>query len=75
MPRATRFQREQINVPGNNTVRLSEPLRVRVAKAIAVEGYTVWSEFCRVALTEKCAAVERELKTCDRDEYVRVYGK
>ena len=75
MPRAIRRQGDHINVPVNNTVKLTEPLRVRVAKAMAVEGFTVWSEFCRVSLTEKCAAVESELKTRDPDEYARVYAK
>lgn len=75
MPRAIRRQGDQLNVAVNNTVKLTDSLRVRVAKAMAVEGFTVWSEFCRVSLTEKCALVERELKARDKDEYARIYGK
>lgn len=40
--------------PGNNTVKLTDVLQRRVAQAMLAEGFTVWSEFCRVALTEKC---------------------
>ena len=75
MPRVIRRQGDQINVPVNNTVKLTDSLRVRVAKAMSVEGFTVWSEFCRVSLTEKCALVERELKSRDQDEHARIYGK
>lgn len=59
----------------NNTVKLSEPLRIRVQKAMHVEGFTVWSEFCRVALTEKCRAVESELRLRDPEECARIFGK
>jgi hypothetical protein len=45
-------------VAANSTVKLPASLRERVAKAMQAEGFTVWSEFCRVALTEKCAAIE-----------------
>jgi hypothetical protein len=64
-----------IELPANNTVKLSDPLRDRVLKAMQVEGFTVWSEFCRVALTEKCRAVESELRQRDPEEFVRVHGK
>ncbi len=60
-------------VARNNTVKLTEALRDRVVKAMAAEGFTVWSEFCRVALTEKCIAVERNLCSRDPQEYARVY--
>ncbi len=40
-----------------------------------VGGFTVWSEYCRVALTEKCQAVERELRERDPAEFLRVYGE
>jgi len=69
MPRQTRA------VACNNTVKLTEALRQRVAKAMAVEGFTVWSEFCRVALTEKCVAIERNLRNRDPQEYARVYSR
>jgi hypothetical protein len=36
---------------------------------------SVWSEFCRVALTDKCRAVERELRLRDPDECDRIFGK
>jgi hypothetical protein len=75
MPRIIRRQGDQINVPVNNTVKLTDTLRTRVSKAMAVEGFTVWSEFCRVSLTEKCALTERELKARDLDEHTRIYGK
>ncbi len=62
-------------LPVNNTVKLTENLRQRVSKAMDVGGFTVWSEFCRVALTEKCQASERELRERDPDEFTRIYGK
>ena len=74
MPRVIRRQGDQINVPVNNTVKLTDSLRVRVSKAMAVEGFTVWSEFCRVALMDKCHEIEDELRTRDPGEYQRVYG-
>jgi hypothetical protein len=49
-------------IPGNNTVKLPTVLRRRVEKAMAAEGFTVWSEFCRVALTEKCHDTEVRLR-------------
>jgi hypothetical protein len=62
------------DLPINNTVKLTEPLRRRVAKAMQVTGFTVWSEFCRVALTEKCQRVERDLRERDASEFKSVYG-
>ena len=64
-----------MEMPINNTVKLTESLRDRVAKAMAVEGFTVWSEFCRVALTEKCVAVERNLRTRDPLEFAQMYSR
>jgi hypothetical protein len=61
-------------LPINNTVKLTEALRVRVIRAMEVGGFTVWSEFCRVALTEKCQAAERELRERDPAEFERIYG-
>jgi hypothetical protein len=75
MPRPTRRQDSQVNVPRNNTVKLPDALRERIAKAMAAEGFSVWSEFCRVALTEKCVAVERNLRNRDPQERVRLYGR
>jgi hypothetical protein len=74
MPRPRR-QENELNVPRNNTVKLPDTLRERIAKAMAAEGFTVWSEFCRVALTEKCVAVERNLRGRDPLEHHRLYGR
>lgn len=57
----------------NNTVKLPPMLRQRVEQAMAVEGFTVWSEFCRVALTEKCQHVEDRLRTRDPAGFQRRY--
>jgi hypothetical protein len=75
MPRPARRQDSSVNVPRNNTVKLPDMLRERIAKAMAAEGFTVWSEFCRVALTEKCVAVERNLRNRDPLEHQRLYGR
>jgi hypothetical protein len=75
MPRPSRRQTTEANVPRNNTVKLPDTLRERIAKAMAAEGFTVWSEFCRVALTEKCVAVERNLRARDPVEHLRLYGR
>lgn len=75
MPRPSRRQAKPLEMPINNTVKLTESLRDRVAKAMAIEGFTVWSEFCRVALTEKCVAVERNLRTRDPHEFAQVYNR
>jgi hypothetical protein len=56
----------------NNTVKLTSELRLRIAAAMSVEGFTVWSEFCRVALTEKCDSTEARLRARDPGEYERV---
>jgi hypothetical protein len=75
MPRPSRRHTTEANVPRNNTVKLPDTLRERIAKAMAAEGFTVWSEFCRVALTEKCVAVERNLRSRDPVEHLRLYGR
>jgi hypothetical protein len=62
-------------LPVNNTVKLTENLRTRVSKAMDIGGFSVWSEFCRVALTEKCQTLESELRERDPVEFMRVYGK
>lgn len=62
-------------LPANNTVKLTEALRMRVAKAMEAGGFTVWSEFCRVALTEKCQATESDLRKRDPAEFARIHGK
>lgn len=64
-----------VELPANNTVKLSEPLRLRVLRAMQAEGFTVWSEFCRVALTEKCRTVESELRLRDPEEWERIFGQ
>jgi hypothetical protein len=73
MPKSGRPARP--DVPRNNTVKLPDALRERIAKAMAAGGFTVWSEFCRVALTEKCVAMERNLRARDPQEYPRAYGR
>lgn len=75
MPRSVRRPVNQPEMPINNTVKLTESLRDRVSKAMRAEGFTVWSEFCRVALTEKCLMVERNLRTRDPHEHARLYGR
>jgi len=65
--------RQLAQLPINNTVKLSEPLRDRVSRAMEAGGYTVWSEFCRVALTKKCQSIERELRERDPNEFSRIY--
>ena len=61
--------------PLNNTVKLSRELRTRVDSAMEATGFSVWSEFCRIALLEKCHAAERHLRERDPAEYHRIYGK
>ena len=67
MPRRARRPENNATASHNNTVKLTDALRDRVIKAMAAEGFTVWSEFCRVALTEKCVAIERKLRTRDQE--------
>ncbi len=62
-------------LPINNTVKLTDELRARVAKAMEAGGFTVWSEFCRVALTEKCQTVERDTRERDPVEFSRIFGR
>jgi hypothetical protein len=57
----------------NNTVKLTAVLQRRVATAMQIEGFTVWSEFCRVALTEKCHVTEDHLRARDPVEFQRIY--
>ena len=75
MPRPHRRPQIESSVPRNNTVKLTEALSERIAKAMEAEGFTVWSEFCRVALTEKCVAVERNLRNRDPHEHARLFGR
>jgi hypothetical protein len=57
----------------NNTVKLPTALQQRVLIAMKVEGFSVWSEFCRVALTEKCHLTEDRLRARDPLEFQKVY--
>lgn len=50
----------------NNTVKLPVALRRRIRKAMAADGFTVWSEFCRVALMGKCHEIENRVRARDR---------
>ena len=72
MPKILKSRESEL--PINNTVKLTDDLRVRVAKAMEAGGFTVWSEFCRVALTEKCQAIERDLRERHPAEFARVYA-
>lgn len=67
-PRAPAAQKIAVN----NTVKLSAGLQQRVVAAMQLEGFTVWSEFCRVALTEKCQHTEQRLLARDLGEFQRV---
>jgi hypothetical protein len=71
MPKIPTARRAPVAI--NNTVKLPLALRRRVVKAMAVEGFTVWSEFCRVALTEKCHQAEDQLRARDPMEFKRIY--
>ena len=62
-------------LPVNNTVKLTDQLRDRVVKAMHTGGFSVWSEFCRVALTEKCQDAERRLRENDPEKYMQIYGR
>jgi hypothetical protein len=61
------------SVATNNTVKLPAALQRRVVKAMSVEGFTVWAEFCRVALTEKCHLIEDRLRERDPADFQRRY--
>lgn len=73
MPKSPSAPRVAIAI--NNTVKLPAVLQRRVVLAMGVEGFTVWSEFCRVALTEKCHLVEDRLRARDPAEFQRWYGE
>ena len=61
-------------LPMINTVKLTNELRVRVARVMEVGGFGRWSEFCRIALTEKCRSIERDARTRDCDKFEKVLG-
>jgi hypothetical protein len=71
---ASTSKRTPVTLPINNTVKLTDQLRERVVKAMAIEGFTVWSEFCRVALTEKCQTSELKLRQRDPASFTKLYG-
>jgi hypothetical protein len=71
MPKSALAKRPR--VASNNTVKLPAALQRRVLKAMSVEGFTVWAEFCRVALTEKCHLIEHRLRERDPVEFERRY--
>jgi hypothetical protein len=64
-----------LSLKSNNTVILTTSLRSRVANAMLADGFTVWAEFCRVALTEKCHATENALRVSDPTDFQRIYGR
>jgi hypothetical protein len=59
-------------IVANNTVKISQALQGRILRAMEAGGFIVWSEFCRVALTEKCKATEQMLLARDAAEYLRI---
>jgi hypothetical protein len=61
--------------PVPNSVKLTEPLRARIAKAMQVEGSEVFAEWARTAFTEKCRRIEGQLLRDNPEEYQRIYGK
>jgi hypothetical protein len=61
--------------PPDNSFKLTEAARQRVAKAMQAGGYESLAKFCRAALTEKCRAVERKLLNNSVTEYFRIYGR
>lgn len=69
-PPTSRFDR----VIANNTVKLPLAMRGRVANAMLAGGFSVWAEFCRVALTEKCHATENALRLSDPAAFQQIYG-
>jgi hypothetical protein len=71
MPKSSVAKRSR--VASNNTVKLPAELQRRVLKAMSVEGFTVWAEFCRVALTEKCHLIEHRLRERDPADFDRRY--
>jgi hypothetical protein len=71
LPKAPQFPAAEIAC--NNTVKLPVALRRRVVRAMQAQGFTVWAEFCRVALTEKCHGTEDDLRTRNPGEYKRIY--
>jgi hypothetical protein len=73
MPKSSQVKRPAIAT--NNTVKLPVELQRRVVKAMSVEGFTVWAEFCRVALTEKCHLIEDRLRDRDPTEFQRRYAE
>jgi hypothetical protein len=73
--KSSRNPSESGHPAANNTVKLSAVLRERISKAMEAEGFSVWSEFCRVALTEKCKATEQKLLTKDPSEFLRIYKR
>ena len=63
-----------VPVVANNTVKLPMALRGRVANAMLAGGFSVWAEFCRVALTEKCQSTEKTLRVTDPAMFAQIYG-
>ena len=51
----------------NHTVKLSEDLRKRIDKVMLTERYTIWADFCRAALNEKCRREESRMKEQEED--------
>ena len=52
----------------NHTVKLSADLKKRIERVMLMEGYTVWADFCRAALNEKCEREALRMKEPNEDD-------
>jgi hypothetical protein len=55
--------------------RLDEDTTQRVTLAMKAIGSTVYGEFVRTALVERCRKIEEELRREHPTEFERIYGK
>lgn len=60
--------------PANFTVKPDKALRERIKRAMKASGATVWADFARVALLDRCRKIEAELKATHPEEYRKIYG-
>lgn len=61
--------------PKNTTTKLDDATAERIALAMKAEGATVYAEFVRSALVEKCRGIESRLRKEHPEEFERIYGK
>lgn len=62
-------------LPENNTVKLVDPLKSRVEKAMKATGTVAFAEYARKALLEQCRRDEQELRRTSPQEYEKIYGE